>query len=115
MVGFQKKSHGDIVVIIVDFSRATISEAGEFRKLIDAELSKKTLKVIIDLSNCEYLDSTFIGVLVVALKKISDLGGELRLVEPLPISLSALSAAGILDIFNVYKTQNEAISNFVEV
>lgn len=115
MFGFEIKNQGDIVVITVDFSRATISEAGKFKKLIDEELSKKTLKMIIDLSNCEYLDSTFIGVLVVSLKKISEIGGELRLVEPLSISLSTLAATGILDIFNVYKTQTEAIKNFIEL
>ncbi len=115
MFDFEKKYLGDIVVILVNLSRATLKEAKAFRSLIDDELKGGKLKMVIDLSKCEFLDSTFIGVLVVTLKKIGDLGGELRLVEPFSIAHTTLAATGALNIFNIYHTQAEALNEFSEV
>jgi anti-anti-sigma factor len=114
MFGFEKKCCGDVVILVVNVARATLGEARLFKKLIDDELNKRTLKMVIDLSNCEFVDSTFIGVLVVTLKKISSIGGELRLVEPSFKANSTLATTRILEIFNIYKTQEEAIGVFTE-
>lgn len=114
MFDFEKKYLGDIVVITVNISRATLKEAKAFRALIDDELKGNRLKMIIDLSKCEFLDSTFIGVLVVTLKKIGDLGGELRLVEPFSIAHTTLTATGALNIFNIYSSLTEALQEFSE-
>ncbi len=112
MLDFEKKYLGDIVVVIVNISRATVKEAQNFRDLIDEELKKKKVKMIIDLSECEFLDSIFIGVLVITLKKITRMEGELRLVEPKSIAHSTLAATGTINQFNTYHTQKDALVNF---
>ena len=48
------------------------------------------------------------------LKKLANLGGELRLVEPISLAHSVLSVAGSLNIFNVYKTKSDAIKSLME-
>lgn len=115
MFDFEKKYQGDIVVIIVNISRATIKEARDFKRLIDDELNKRTLKMVIDLNACEFLDSTFIGVLVITLKKMGELGGELRLVQPSAMAYSTLISAGTLDLFNIYESQADAVAEFIEL
>ena len=115
MYDFEKKYLGDIVVIIVNISRATLKEAKSFKSLIDDELKKNKRKIIIDLSACEFIDSTFIGVLVVTLKKVSEAGGELRLVQPKSIAHSTLEATGTLNIFNVSETSGDALADFKEL
>ncbi|NLJ48759.1 MAG: STAS domain-containing protein, partial [Candidatus Atribacteria bacterium] len=37
-------------------------------------------KLIIDLTSVEFIDSTFLGVIVNSLKKVAKLGGDLKLV-----------------------------------
>ncbi len=112
MNDFEKRRVGDVVVIDVNIGRATLKEAICFRKFMDEELDKKCLKMIVDLSSCEFVDSSFIGALVVSLKKISLYGGELRLVEPFSIAHSILSITGTLNIFNVYGSIEEALDAF---
>ncbi len=114
MLDFEKEYSGDIVVITVNISRATVKEAHEFRKFIDDEIKKKKLKIIIDLSPCDFIDSTFIGVLVVTLKKLADVGGELRIIEPPSIAHTILTVTGTLNIFNTHKTKSEAIMSLMD-
>lgn len=114
MLDFEKEYSGDIVILTVNLSRATVKEAHEFRKFIDDEISKKKLKIIIDLSPCDFLDSTFIGVLVVTLKKLADIGGELRIIEPPSIAHTILTVTGTLNIFNTHKTKSEAIMSLMD-
>lgn len=114
MLDFEKEYSSDIVIVTVNLSRATVKEAHEFRKFIDDEISKKKLKIIIDLSPCDFLDSTFIGVLVVTLKKLADIGGELRIIEPPSIAHTILTVTGTLNIFNTHKTKSEAIMSLMD-
>jgi len=114
MLDFEKEYVSDIVIITVNISRATLKEAHEFKKFIDDEIKKKKLKIIIDLSPCDFIDSTFIGVLVVTLKKLADAGGELRIVEPPSIAHTILTVTGTLNIFNTHKTRSEAVMSFMD-
>ncbi len=114
MFDFEKEYSSDIVIITVNVSRATVKEAHEFKKFIDDEIKKKKLKIIIDLSSCDFIDSTFIGVLVVTLKKLADIGGELRIVEPPSIAHTILTVTGTLNVFNTHKSKSEAIMNLMD-
>ncbi len=114
MFDFEKEYSSDIVIINVNISRATVKEAHEFKKYIEEEIRKKKLKIIIDLSSCDFIDSTFIGVLVVMLKKLADIGGELRIVEPPSIAHTILTVTGTLKVFNTHKTRSEAIMNLMD-
>lgn len=114
MLDFEKEYSSDIVVITVNLSRATVKEAHEFKKFIDEEIRMKKLKIIIDLSGCDFIDSTFIGVLVVTLKKLSEIGGEIRIVEPPSIAHTILTVTGTLNIFNTNKTRSEAIVSLLD-
>ncbi len=114
MLDFEKEYSGDIVIINVNLSRATVKEAHEFKKFIDDEIKKKKLKIIIDLSPCDFIDSTFIGVLVVTLKRLADIGGELRIIEPPSIAHTILTVTGTMNIFNTHKTRSEAILNLMD-
>ena len=109
MMDFIKEYSGDIVLITVNISRATVKEAHEFREFIEDEIRMKKLKIIIDLSPCDFIDSTFIGVLVVILKKLADIGGEMRIVEPPSIAHTILTVTGTLNVFNTHKTKSEAM------
>jgi anti-anti-sigma factor len=111
MADFERRYIDDIVVIKVNLMRATLVEAKEFTRFINSEIEKKKLKIIFDLSLCEFMDSTFIGALVVTLKRLTDLKGELRLVKPTLIAQSIMAATATLNIFNLYETTEDALEN----
>jgi anti-anti-sigma factor len=55
-------------------------DAEEFKKILFKDIQTGWRKIIIDLTECKFIDSTFLGTIVIALKKITELGGKLRLV-----------------------------------
>ena len=112
MEDFEKKAINDVIVEIVNLSRATFKEASEFKKILNEDLEKKFQKIVVDISQCEFMDSTFLGVLVYAQKRISSQGGEIKLVEPASVFQTLLEKTSTLRIFDTYKTVDEAVNSF---
>jgi anti-anti-sigma factor len=112
MEDFEKKICADVIVEMVNLTRATWKEAGELKKILDEDVLLKYRRIVVDISKCEFMDSTFVGALVVAQKKIVKLGGEIKLVEPLSNIHELLEKAGTLKLFDSYSTQREAIESF---
>lgn len=112
MEDFEKLVIKDIIIEKVNLTRATYKEASEFKKILDDDIDKKFRKLIVDLSQCEFIDSTFLGVLVLSLKKISMISGEIRLVKPRSVVRALMEKSGTLNIFNAYDTLDEAVESF---
>ncbi len=112
MKDFEKIYDGDVLIEVVNLSRATLKEAQEFKNILEFDLLKKDQKIIIDLSKCEFMDSTFLGVLVVTLKRLTKMGGKLKIIEPALISHSVLTLTETLRIFDSYETRRDAINSF---
>ena len=112
MEDFEKKAINDVVIEIVNLSRATFKEASDFKKILNEDLEKKFKKIVVDISQCEFMDSTFLGVLVYAQKRISSQGGAIKLVEPASVFQTLLEKTSTLRIFDTYKTVPEAVRSF---
>jgi len=70
-----------VIVIEVNLIRSTIEEAISFRKIVEGEINSGRTKLVIDLSKCDYIDSTFFGALIVTSKMLIDLGYKLKVVK----------------------------------
>lgn len=112
MEDFEKKIEKDVVIEVVNLSRATFKEAVEFKKILEEDVEKKFRKLIVDISQCEFLDSTFLGTLVLAKKNINKIGGDLKIVEPSSIFKVLREKTSTLEIFDTYKSLNEAVDSF---
>lgn len=109
---FIREAYGDVVVQIVNLSRATLREAEEFKKLLAAEIDKGTRRIVVDLSQCEFIDSTFLGALVVSLKKITGLGGDLRLIGFQPPVHSMFELTRMYRVFEAFPTKEAAVESY---
>ena len=112
MEDFEKNIENDIVIETINLVRSTYKEAGELKKILEDDIEKGYQKIIIDLGECDFIDSTFLGVLVFGLKKIASIGGEIKIVKSDSILKTLMARLGTLDIFNVYDTIEEALSSF---
>ncbi|HKI79561.1 MAG TPA: STAS domain-containing protein [Ignavibacteriaceae bacterium] len=109
---FTKEKYGDILVEVVNLTRATLKEAEEFKLTLTQDIESGCRKIIVDISESEFIDSTFLGALVVSLKKITSLGGDLRLVGFQPAVHSMFELTRMYRVFESYKTKEEAIKSF---
>jgi len=109
---FTKEVVGDVLIEKVNFSRATFKEAQEFKDRLVYDILMNNEKIIIDLSACEYIDSTFLGALVVILKKMAERSGEIKYVIPQPSALYLFKITGLYGVLNLYRNREEAIESF---
>jgi anti-anti-sigma factor len=109
---FFREQTGDIVVITVSLKRATLADAEEFKEVLVNEIQRGIKKIVVDLSSCEFVDSTFLGALVVSLKKLTALDGDLRLVGFQPAVHSMFELTRMYRVFESFKSTDEAIKSF---
>jgi anti-sigma B factor antagonist len=78
--------------------RAALTEATE----------KGSHDLIVDLAQLEFLDSTGLGVLIGAHRRTAERGGSFRLVVGEGSILRLLNITGLIAVFAVYRTMEEA-------
>ncbi len=110
---FIKEEHNDVIVEVVDLTRATLNEADDFKQRLTENIENGYKKIIVDLSDCEFIDSTFLGALVISLKKITSLGGDLRLVGFQPAVHSMFELTRMYRVFETFNTKEDAILSFM--
>ena len=109
---FIKETYDDVVVEIVDLTRATLKEADEFKQRLAQNIEEGWKKIVVDLSECEFIDSTFLGALVISLKKVTMIGGDLRLIGFQPQVHSMFELTRMYRVFESYKSKDEAVKSF---
>jgi anti-anti-sigma factor len=106
----QKKN--DILIILIDYERATVTIADEFNSIVKHEIAFGGRNFIIDLSECEFIDSTFLSALVSSFKKIVEVGGDLKIFGLKPAVNSMFQLTRLSKVFDIYFDQKEALNSF---
>lgn len=109
---FEHFEYFDIHIVNVNLSRATMDSASAFNEFLREVIGKEKNKIIVDLLNCEFIDSSFLGVLVSNLKKVTAMGGDLKLVGFQPAVLSMLELTRMHRVFEFYPTKEAAVKSF---
>jgi len=109
---FDKKDVNGVTVVSVPLSRATLEKAGGFREYLTEIIEKDNKKIVVDLSLCDFVDSTFLGVLVASLKKAVTYNGDLRLVFTNEMPLGILHLTRMDKVFKIYNDLDEAVNSY---
>jgi anti-sigma B factor antagonist len=72
-------------------------------------------RLIVDLTRLEFLDSTGLGALIGGQRRAKEFGGEVRLVAKEGQILRLLRITGLLNVFAVYPTLEDALADGVRV
>lgn len=72
-------------------------------------IDKGTYKIVIDLTNVRYIDSTGLGVLIGGLKRVREHGGTVNLVCSNPQIRKIFDITGLVKIFGIFETLDLAL------
>ena len=102
--------HGDQVVVQVAgeidvYTAASLRE--KLAELIDADHTD----VIVDLTGVTFMDSTGLGVLVGALKKVRGFGGRLQLVIDQEKVIKVFRITALTQVFTIHETLDAALAS----
>jgi anti-anti-sigma factor len=108
---FERQVKKYAIVINVNLVRATLNEAAEFREYLNEAILGTDIDIIVNLSDCQHLDSTFLGVLVSGYKKLKSKNRSLVIIEPTDQSRVFLTLNSIGKIFPLYESVSSALAD----
>lgn len=76
--------------------------APQLRNELIESLEAGARRLVIDMSRAEFCDSTGISVLLSAMKRSRDRGGDLELVAPKPAVMKVLQVTGLHEVFVIH-------------
>ena len=89
------------------------STVAQLHEEIDRQLQNGNNKLIIDLKNVPLLDSTALGVIILAFQVLQRTGGKLVLLSPQKAVSSVLEVTRLTSILEVYETEEAARNAFL--
>ena len=113
MENFEKQLSGEVLIEKVNLLRATMVEANIMKKRLFEDIHLYNKKIIVDISVCDFIDSTFLGALVVSLKRTRKTGGDIKLViTSSSFAEGIVDNSGILRIFEIYTSAKDALKSY---
>jgi anti-sigma B factor antagonist len=89
--------------------------ATEMEKKLDSLIEAGQPCLVVDLEKLEYISSSGLRVFLAALKKTRKQQGDIKLACMKPFIKEVFDIAGFSQLFNIFDTQEAAVSGFSEV
>jgi anti-sigma B factor antagonist len=111
-MNIETRKKGDVV--IVDFEgRLAVGVGDEVLPHVISEVLKEGYKkILLNLSEMDYIDSNGLGELVQSLKTSKRYGASLRLLKPQDRVAKTLRLTNLLPMFAVHESEEEALKAF---
>lgn len=90
-------------------------DAHTFEQLEEAllkQFSQSRYKIVVDLTNVDYISSAGAGVFIAALSESEENGGKIVLLNPTKSVLDVFDLLGLTQIFEVVTSREEAVGVF---
>jgi anti-sigma B factor antagonist len=107
----QESTREDIVVLALK-GRLTVGEASSVREKVQQLAAAGQLKVVLDLTHVDYIDSTGLGAMVICLTSLKKQGGALKLVNPNKRNVELLLLTQLHTVFEVFNEVQDAVNSF---
>jgi anti-sigma B factor antagonist len=93
--------------VLVVTGELDLAVAPWLRDQLDALFVGGASSLVVDMTQATFLDSTALGVLVGALNRCQELGGQVHLVVTEPQILRVLRITGLTDVFTLHQSSIE--------
>lgn len=83
-----------------------------FRQTVEELFGNGDSRIVVNVADVPMIDSSGIGALVRLLTIAKQRGGALKLVNPSKLTVQTLKIVGLLNLFEIYQDEAEAVSSF---
>jgi anti-sigma B factor antagonist len=105
----QESIDGERVVIAVE-GEIDLFTAPEFKAALAAAIDAGASRIVVDLTETGFLDSTALGVLIGVIKRLRSQGGHLTIVNTDDAIAKTFEITGLDQIFTLCATRDEAVA-----
>jgi anti-anti-sigma factor len=106
---FEWEHRAEFLVLHVKARRATVDMAPDLKDWLISEINNGNIRIIIDFSYVEFVDSSFLGALVAGLKQVKSKEGEIRISGLHPHVRITFELTRLDHLFTVYQTIEQAM------
>lgn len=107
-VSVTSRANGDRTVVAVT-GEIDVYTAPVLREELASLIDSQHTDLVVDLTAVRFMDSTGLGVLVGALKKVRTLGGELQLVIDQDKILKVFRITALTQVFTIHSSLDDAL------
>ena len=110
---FKTKDVADAgIVIITSPKRIDVNVSDELRDLISDIIEKPNYRIILDLKETEYIDSSGLGSIVARISVLRSNSGDIRLAAPGRSVINLLKLTHLNQILKTYENVEQAVESF---
>ena len=84
----------------------------QLEEAINKQFAQARFKIIVDLTNVDYISSAGAGVFIAALSEAEENGGKIILLNPTQGVVDVFDLLGLTQLFDVVGSREEAVSSF---
>lgn len=111
-VEIEIRSLGEVKLIKLSGKITLGAAVDRLRENLDELTDNGTSRFILELAEVPMIDSSGIGLLVRYMTAAKQRGGALKLLNPSKFTVQTLKMIGLLNLFEVFQVQDEAVSSF---
>ena len=104
------RQSGSICILKLKGPFKSVESVKELNSTVESALAGGCVYFILDLSAMPYIDSAGIGAIVSTLRQSRQVGGHTMLINPSPFAEKTFKMVGILNLFGVHTSEEEAVA-----
>jgi anti-sigma B factor antagonist len=112
-MNIKESVHGDVIAITPKGSLLGDEETASLRERIHSAVNEGYLKVVLDVGNITWINSSGLGTLISALGTLNRAGGDLRIANVTDKIQSLFLITQLFKVFKTYETTERAVGSFV--
>ncbi|MCP4581282.1 MAG: STAS domain-containing protein [candidate division Zixibacteria bacterium] len=107
----QKRIDGDIAILSLA-GRLDLTSASSLKEASKNVLSSDSKKMVLNLSDVDFINSSGLGALVSILKEVRKSQGSMKLTNLAPYVKEIFDITQLSNIFDIFPDENQALSSF---
>jgi len=111
-MNIKEKKQADVVIFSVS-GEIDITTSPDLRKVFDRLIKEKTPKIVLNLSEVNYIDSSGLATLVESLQRLKGHGGKLKLTNLSGKVKSLFEITKLERLFEIFPEEEKAVEAFV--
>jgi anti-sigma B factor antagonist len=100
-----------ITIVVVD-ERLDAVAAPKLKEVVKRLAERSKIKLIIDLGNTRFIDSSGCGALVASLRALVKNGGDMRIARPAPQAMTLFELTRLHRVFEIFEDVDPALKSF---
>jgi anti-sigma B factor antagonist len=105
------ETHGDVTVVIIE-TDLDATKSQKAKQLLGETIQEGNVKIVVDLSSVAFIDSSGLGALVSALKRVRPSGGDVRICGASKEVETIFELTRLTKVFRMFGDRQTALASF---